>query len=124
VNCPKACGERCKVILLTNTREVSLQEYWKYCNDKDSKWFLRHLRQISFKEALKIRPFLSNKAWLGITYFICDYYNYETNKCDGYDKYRPSMCTDFPFYNKVVLDSFEFRALPDCYFNNQIMLTH
>jgi Fe-S-cluster containining protein len=121
VSCPKACGECCKVILLTNNKEITLQEQWKLDNDKDSKWFLKHLKQISIKEAFEIRPILRVKIWLNLFYFKCDQYNYETNKCDGYNKYRPSMCTNFPFYNKTVLDSLEFKAMPNCYYNNQIM---
>ena len=121
INCPKACGECCKVILLTNNREIPFEEYWHLHTDKDSKWFLKHLKQISFKEALEIRPILSNKAWLGSIYFVCDYYDYASNKCRGYTKYRPSMCTNFPFYRKTVLDVAEFGTYSNCYFHNQLM---
>jgi len=120
--CPKACGECCKVITLNNYRTITWQEHWQKQIDKESKWFLKHLRQISFKEAVKLRPILADFNNSYVNYFICDYFNYETNKCNGYDKYRPRMCTKFPFYDDVVIDGLKYKNLPDCYYINQIML--
>ena len=122
IECPKACGECCKVIILTNNHRVKMQKQWEKDNDKFTKFYLKHFRQISFKEAVKIRPFLVNwNHWKTATFFICNLFDYKKNKCKGYDRWRPTICTDFPFYEKTVIDASCFSSVPNCYFANQLM---
>jgi Fe-S-cluster containining protein len=123
VHCPKACGECCKVVLMTRNNREKLTSRWDRTkgDDRASNWYFEHLKQISKREAVKIRPILKDIYWPGITYFICDYYDNETNKCLGYGKSRTTMCTDFPFYNDVVLDASRFKSIPECYYIHQIM---
>lgn len=122
--CPKACGECCRVVLITNHHyKSSLQQQWEKMNDKTHKWYLKHFREISRQEAIEIKPILKEAAvrWRGIRYFICDLYDYKRNKCKGYKRWRPYMCTDFPKYEHTILDAINFRTIPECYFITQVM---
>lgn len=123
VNCPKACGECCKVVIITNRRKISLQERWSRNKSPEHEFFLAHLTEITKEEAIGIRPVLAEAQilWRGVKFFICDLYDYKSNKCRGYESWRPPMCTKFPFYDRVVLNADCFRTVPECYFTNQIM---
>jgi hypothetical protein len=74
IACPKACGECCKVVLMTRNGREKLTTHWSKTKDFDeaNKWYYEHLKQISKREAIKIRPILVNVYWHGITYLICD----------------------------------------------------
>jgi Fe-S-cluster containining protein len=110
ISCPKACGKCCKVIIL--------RPRMKLTNRSESSWLLKHLTKISRIEAIKLRPEI--KLIKDHSYYKCDYFDYNTNKCLNYNDRIP-MCTDFPFYEKTVLDATHFIDLPDCYFVHQIM---
>jgi hypothetical protein len=123
ISCPKSCGECCKVILLTNNYKEKLQTQWQVPSISHN-FYLKHFKQISKKEAIKIRPLLEDIKihWKGIRFFICDLYDYEKNKCKGYVNWRPTLCTCFPYYENTVLDASRFNAIPDCYYVNQLMV--
>ena len=122
IECPKACGECCKVVILTNNHRIKMQKQWANEISKYNKFYLKHFKQITLKEAIKIRPSLINwDHWKTATFFICDLFDYEKNKCKGYNRWRPTMCVDFPFYEKAVLDAQFLSSMPNCYYINQLM---
>ena len=110
VICPKACGQCCRVIILKPRMQLS--------GRSESKWLTKHLTKISRKEAIKLNPNISH---LGRhSYYKCDYFDYTNNLCKGYNDRLP-ICTNYPFYENVVLNSYSFIHTPDCYFINQVM---
>ena len=113
INCPKGCGECCKVVVLTGQ---SKKKWRKDC--ENGKWYLANLTRITRAEAEKISPYLQNSKGKGICFFKCKQFDYKTNSCKDY-KNRPYMCKYFPFYGKPVID---VQAAPTfCYFANQLM---
>jgi len=113
-NCPKGCGECCKVVLLTSPNPKK----WRK-KPVDHSWLLK-LKRIRKKDAIKIRPILKKVGWKGLKYYKCPYFNYKTNSCTNYEN-RPYTCSAFPFYEDIVIDASRFKALPNCYFKHQIM---
>ena len=127
INCPKCCGDCCKVIILCNYKNISKVRWWKK-NRSNNLWELTNLKRISFRKAVKLNPALAiykhytrRHIDYSMEYFICRNFDYQTNKCKAYSGNRPYMCTDFPYYNHSVLDASHFYHLPNCYFTNQIM---
>ena len=112
-NCPKGCGECCKVVCLYKPNK----QKWRKRPD-DHSWLLQ-LKRIRRNDAIKLRPILKY-ARKGFRFYKCPYYDYETKLCVVYEN-RPYTCSAFPFYGDVVLDASTFKTLPDCYFKHQIM---
>ena len=124
INCPKACGECCKVIILTNNVfSKTLQEQWKERKTKEGNWMLKNLIEISHLKAIRINPIFKGTKSLDRDrhYFTCKGYDYESNKCTLYKKWRPWMCTGYPMYDNPVLDATHFWNVPNCYYINQLM---
>jgi Fe-S-cluster containining protein len=122
-NCPKVCGKCCKVIILNNRDMFEcLEDKWKKRKDKTAKWNLNNLTRISHLKAIKLNSYFKGHKDKVINYFICKNYDYENGKCKIYNKWRPYMCTDYPMYDKSVLDAKYFWNVPDCYFINQLMV--
>jgi Fe-S-cluster containining protein len=113
VNCPKKCGECCKVIIMNDQNKALWRKNKRH-------WLLKNLKQIRRKDAEKIRPILKKVKWKGIRFYKCKAFNYKTNTCSIYTK-RPYMCLAFPYYDKPSIDVRRMKALPNCYFVNQIM---
>lgn len=122
INCPKACGECCRVIILTNHKDISLRKQWSGRKDKSARFYFKNFKRIARKQAIGINSMIGGvRPYKGISYFICKLYDCKNNECLGYKSWRPYMCTDYPFYENVVLDVNYFGHCPDCYYINQLM---
>ena len=115
MECKNRCGQCCKVIILRS--RINLAKV----RPDESKWLLKHFTKINRVSALKLNP---NISLLGRhSYYICDYFDYSSLRCKGYNDRLP-MCINYPFYDNVILDRESFRHTPDCYFINQVMYLH
>ena len=112
-NCPKGCGECCKVVTMTNQSKAK----WR---KKDWFWAIKNLKQIRKKDAIKLSPILKDNGWKDIKYYKCRFLDYKKKVCTDYTN-RPDMCRNFPHYEKTVLDASKMITLPDCYYKHQIM---
>ena len=120
-NCPKACGECCKVLIFERKyASLTKKQQWKIENYVGYKWLNKHLKRISIKKAKQLNPNIINIDLTNCEFFICDYFNYKNNLCMNYND-RISMCTYYPFYDNIVLDANLFKHTPSCYYINQIM---
>jgi hypothetical protein len=113
IRCNKACGQCCSVIILKP--HINFDKILP-C---EGVWFKKHFTKVPRRDAINLNPHIAVLKNYG--YYKCDYYDYSTHLCMGYNDRLP-MCINFPFYNNVVLDCTHFDHLPDCYFINQLML--
>ncbi len=113
-NC-KGCGQCCKVLIISDKQ-------WnkkRIADDPDLLWAHKHLTKITRAAAIKLNPHIKNITKIG--FYKCDYFDYNTNTCKGYDD-RRWMCTAYPFYGDSVVDCSNHPHTPDCYYSNQVMV--
>ena len=112
-NC-KGCGQCCQVVTITK-RSWNKE---RNADDPNMIWAHKHLTKITRKEALKLNPHIKNITKIG--FYKCDYFDYNTNICKGYND-RTWMCTAYPFYKDSVINCKHHPHTPNCYYHNQVM---
>jgi len=114
-NC-KGCGDCCKAIIISD-------KSWnkeRAVDDPNVIWRDKHLTKISRSLALKLNPHIKNVRVNDMGFYKCDYFDYATNLCTGYND-RTEMCTKYPHYGNTVIDCVQHPHTPDCYYHNQVM---
>jgi Fe-S-cluster containining protein len=104
INCPKACGKCCEVIMINKPKSkcgIDLQIM---------------LERISRKKAKALNPEIP--IIKDYYYYTCRWFDRKSHLCFMYNS-RPYMCRYYPFYEKVVVDASVLHK--DCYWANQIM---
>ena len=92
------CGKCCEVLHLSVNYSGLEKEYRKFPQDKDLKFILENLIEITREEALEINKYISQEE--NLHYFTCKQFDNEKRVCKAYGSFRPYMCEGYPHYDR------------------------
>lgn len=92
------CGKCCQVVWLGFSKEYITNNWDRFKDNPDAQFVLDNFTEIDKEEALKINPYMVNKALSGIHpnhFYKCSKFNNKETICNDYQN-RPSFCKRHP----------------------------
>lgn len=111
----KRCGQCCRAICVGYSMEC-----FRKHSELSAKFIVKHWKEISQEEALKINPHL--QKWIekrpddNFYYYTCDHFDNLTNQCNIHDQ-SPRICNAYPLYGREKVNIDEIFYTPDCGYN-------